>query len=64
MSNFGGPSTSNLEKIQQAAYDSPEFYSALKTYLAGGVTNATILFDLHFEYDPVYAYYVQNYSFW
>ena len=64
MWTFGPPFTSNSDMIHQAASESDDFYNALNTYLASGVTNATILFDLHFEYDPVYAYYVQNYSFW
>ena len=64
MWTFGALGISNAEMIYQAAYNSPGFYNALNTYLASGVTNGTMLFDLHFEYDPSYVYYVQNYSFW
>ena len=62
MYGLGDPDLSNLNKVYTASAESDDFYNALNTYITNGITNATIMFDLHFEYQT--NYYAQQYSFW
>ena len=62
MYGLGDPDLSNLSKVRTACSESTDFYNALNAYITSGITDATILFDFHFEYQT--NYYIQNYSFW
>ena len=62
MYGLGDPYLSNLNKVDTASSESANFYNPLNAYITSGITNATILFDFHFQYET--AYYIQNYSFW
>ena len=62
MYGLGDPDLNNLNKVITASSESKNFYNALNTYITSGITDATIMFDFHFEYQT--EYWIQNFSFW
>ena len=49
----------NMARIPGNTY----FYNALNNYITSGVTNATIMFNIHYDWPPD-NYFIHQYSFW
>ena len=65
ISGIGDTFQSSLDKVLNMAEiaGNKDFYNALNNYINGNVANATIMFDIHFEWPPD-NYFIHQYSFW
>ena len=65
LSELGDISLSPLDKVDKIAHNAGNegFYNALDNYITKNVTNATIMFDIHFDFDSD-TYLINQYSFW
>ena len=64
LSQLGDISLTPLDKVFKIARtpSNKSFYNALDNYITKNVTNATIMFDIHFDYDSD-SYLINQYSF-
>ena len=65
LSQLGDISLSPLDKVRKIASTAGNkgFYNALDNYITKNVTNATIMFDIHFNFASD-SYLINQYTFW
>ena len=65
LNGIGDTFQSSLDKVLNMARiaGNKDFYNALNSYITSGVTDATIMFHIHFEWPPD-NYFIHQYSFW